>query len=185
MKRSHFGGFMRVTLGLAILAIAVTGCGSSNKPMGSTDMTALSDMTMGPLTCLGLGGCILDCLNAGAGGNDMGVSQLQACLDQCGPMTTKTVVRDWVDAFNCGIDFCYGTNDASIAQCVGQAQDPPGTPPNTCLTCIFNAPFLVLGDFTDPNNPTPPTGMCLDPMLPVCKGGAECMAKFTACINQM
>jgi hypothetical protein len=183
MKRSRFGGFMRRNLGFAFLALVISGCGSNHMP--PTDMTTVSDMTMGPLTCLGLGGCVLDCLNAGAGGNDMGISQLQACLDQCGPMTTKAVVHDWVDAYNCGLDFCYGTNDASLPQCVGNGQDPPGTRPNTCLTCIFNAPFLVLGDFTDPNNPTPPTGKCIDPMNPVCKGGAECMSLFNTCINQM
>jgi hypothetical protein len=186
MKRSLFGGFMRRNLGFAFLALVISGCGSGTKMMNPTDMTVASDIAMAPLTCLGLGSCILDCLNTGpTGTGDMAGSPLQACLDQCAPLTTAVVARDWVNAFNCGIDFCYGVADASVAQCVGQAQDPPGTPGGTCTTCIYNAPFLVLGDFSDPNVVTAPTGMCPNPNSPDCKGGTECTSKFNTCINQM
>jgi hypothetical protein len=142
-------------------------------------------MSMAPVTCLGLGGCMLDCLSNGTMSSDMAGNPIQNCFNQCAPMTTQAVARLWLNAYNCGIDFCFGAADASVAQCTSNGMDPPGTPSGTCDTCIFNAPFLVIGDFSDPNVPTAPTGTCPNPASPDCKGGAECMAKFNSCINQM
>ena len=55
-------------------------------------------------------------------------------------------------------------------------------PSTVCVPCLGNARNLIYGDFTDPMNPGPPTGMCPDPASPDCKGGAMCSTMMNACI---
>jgi hypothetical protein len=179
--RVRFIGFVLA----ATLGFSVGGCGSNNKPpMNAQDMTVTHDMVMS-LNCLGYGGCVLDCLvQAGAMGDPT------MCINACKAVVKKTSLSLWSVAYQCGIDYCTGVADASVQKCqlnaaMTQYVDVPGEPAGTCDTCFLNAPDVVLGDFSDPTLPTPPTGMCQNPKSPDCMGGMECMTKVQRCINDL
>lgn len=199
---------MRQTfLALAIAAVggfALANCGSSSNN-NNTDMghdmagttTGGGDMSAAKLNCLGVGNCVLQCVIAGG--------DLTSCAQgMCMKQAKAGSYNKWVSAFLCGQNYCDPQTDM-MGKCVevlvpagqpgagGSLLCDPGqtyadcsmaTTPGICSKCIANARNIVYGDFTDPNNPMPPTGMCPDgPTYPDCKGGAMCMTQMNACIS--
>jgi hypothetical protein len=168
-------------LGFALIAI-VSGCGSPAK-MGGMDMSMLppADMTV-QLNCLNFGVCMYNCFTGTA--IPAGSDPFQICGQMCQPMAKVASVNAWNKAIVCAQNYCEGVNDASVAKCVlsgNQLVDPPGQM-NVCGPCIDNARGSIFGDFTGVV-PVAPTGMCPTPGSPDCNGGTECMALFTACLN--
>ncbi len=182
-------------------ALANCGNGSNNSADMGRDMAGSGgsgggqDMAAGPkLNCLGVGGCILQCVTSGTG-------DINSCFTMCSKQAKAGSANKWGAAFICGQDYCDPRTDM-MGKCV-EVPDPanpnnillcdPGqtfqqcstaTTPGTCAKCIANARNLIYGDFTDPNNPMPPNGMCPDgPTYPDCKGGAMCMTMMNACIS--
>lgn len=199
---------MRQTfLALALAAIggfALANCGSSSNNSGGDmghDMAGPGgggDLAAAKLNCLGVGNCVLQCVISQQG--DLGT-----CFTMCSKQAKTGSANKWGAAFICGQNYCDPQTDMQ-GKCV-EVTDPappagqpaqtllcdPGqtymaclnaTTPGICSKCIANARNLIYGDFTDPNNPAPPTGMCPDgPTYPDCKGGAMCMTMMNACIS--
>jgi hypothetical protein len=120
----------------------------------------------------------------------------------CGTNAKPGSAQKWADAFQCGQDYCLGAVDMG-GKCVElsdptNANNPPllcdvgqtyqqcaaATTAGTCIMCITDARNLVYADFsTDPAGP--PTGMCVNPASPDCKGGAMCTSFVNTCISDL
>ena len=172
---------MRARFWVAMVAISeLSGLGLGG--CGDNHATA-ADMAMPALNCLGYGGCVLVCYEkAGATGD------ATDCIDSCKAITRPLSVSYWSEAYLCGQDYCLGVGDAGVGKCVvdgTQDVDAPGAPAGSCVACLLESSDIVLGDFSNPNAPAPPTGICPDPTSPDCKGGPACMAKFQNCIDDL
>lgn len=192
-------------LALAVAAVggfALASCGSGNKGGGDmgADMAGTGggavDMAVVKTNCMAMANCVYTCI---AGGLD-----INTCATQCSKNAKAGSANKWIGAVVCGQNYCLGDVDMMSGKCI-QVADPntagssylcdPGTnfttctDPNhvstSCNPCLEDSAYrFIRDDSIDPNNPGPPTGMCVRASSADCTGAqTTCMTQFNACLN--
>src|SRR5438445_4605359 len=105
MRKQMFLALALAAVGGFALANCGGGSNNNNGDMGP-DMagSAIPDMSMPKLNCLGIGNCVIQCIVANQG-------DINSCFTMCSKQGKTGSANKWATAFQCGQDYCAPPSD--------------------------------------------------------------------------